>query len=100
MRGFNISGEIIVYKNEYGYYTTIRNKNIEGNYDKMYVTIQLPKGQELENKSVIIIEKGFLSFYKDKNGLPKVKAVIREFDIIGIDDLEVNENYSDNELPF
>lgn len=100
MRGFNISGEIIVYKNEKGYYTTIKNKDLNGNWDKMYMTIQLPKGQELENKSVIIIEKGFLSFYKDKNGLPKVKAVIREFDIIGIDDLEVNENYSDNELPF
>lgn len=100
MRGFNITGEIMVYKNEYGYSTTIANKDIEGNWDRMYVTIQLPKGQELENKSVILIEKGFLSFYKDKNGMPKIKAVIQVFDLIGIEDIQVNETYSDNELPF
>lgn len=75
----NISGEIMVFKNEYGYSTSISNKNQNGEYDKMYLNVQLPRGVELENRTKINITKGFLSFYKNKQGLPQIKVVVMEY---------------------
>lgn len=75
----NISGEIMVFKNEYGYSTSISNKNQNGEYDKMYLNVQLPRGIELENRTKINITKGFLSFYKNKQGLPQIKVVVMEY---------------------
>ena len=77
----NISGKTMIFKSEYGYSTTISNKNQEGQYDKMYLSVQLPKGIELENKTMIEITKGFLSFYQTKEGLPKIKIVVMEYKI-------------------
>lgn len=74
----NISGKTIVFKSEYGYSTAISNKKQDGTYDKMYLQLQLPKGVEVENKTFIEITKGFLSFYKDKNGIAKPKIVVME----------------------
>ena len=91
MIGISIYGEIIVYKKEYGYSTTIKNKDINGNWNKMYITVQLPKGEEVEDNTHIQIIKGFLSFYTDKNGQAKVKAVIQEYQVI---------NMAGSELPF
>lgn len=45
----------------------------------MYISIQLPKGVELENKTMIEITNGFLSFYNTKEGLPKIKIVVMEY---------------------
>lgn len=84
----NIIGKTMIFKSEYGYSTTISNKNQEGQYDKMYVSVQLPKGVELENKTMIDITKGFMSFYKSKEGLPKLKIVVMEY----------NTENNDNEL--
>lgn len=104
MRGFNITGEILVFKNERGYSTTISNKDINGNWDRMYITLQLPKGQELDNRAVILVTKGFLTFYKDKNGMAKPKAVLQEYNIIGQEptneDVPFNETYNEDDLPF
>lgn len=105
MRGINISGEIKIFKNEYGYSTTISNKDINGNWDRMYITVQLPKGQELDSGIVILITKGFLTFYKDKSGFGKPKAVIQEFMVIGQEEqstpTDVNEIDNDElDLPF
>lgn len=78
-----ITGHATVYAKEIEggmlYSTYISNKNIDGTYEKMYLTIQLPRGTKLEDKTEIDITNGFLTFYKDKNGLPKVKIVILEF---------------------
>lgn len=82
MRGININGETMIFKNEYGYTTTISNKNLQGEYENMYVTIQLPKDDELENKTLINIAKGFMSFYKDKNGMAKPKLIVQEYAIL------------------
>ena len=76
----NISGNTIIFKNEYGFSTTISNKNQEGQYENMRVSVQLPKGVDLENKTKINVTKGFISFYKTKEGLPKPKFVIQEFE--------------------
>ena len=75
----NVSGEIMIFKNEYGFSTSISRKNQNGEYEKMYLSVQLPKGVELENKTKINITKGFLSFYKNKQGLPQVKIVVMEY---------------------
>ena len=103
----NITGRTLIFKSNYGYTTTISSKNQDGTYNKMYVSVQLPKGVELENKTYIEITKGFLSFYEDKNGLPKVKVVVMEFQ----EDYEKEEreaiqtestaiDYTEDSLPF
>ena len=75
----NITGRTLIFKSNYGYSTTISTKNQDGTYNKMYVSVQLPKGVELENKTFIEIINGFLSFYMDKNGIPKIKIVVMDF---------------------
>ena len=105
--GLNINGKTIIYKNTYGYSTAISNKKQDGTYERMYVSLQLPKGVELENKTYIEITKGFLSFYTDKNGLSKVKVVVMEFqedyekeerEAIQTEDTAID--YSEDSLPF
>lgn len=75
----NVSGEIMIFKNEYGFSTSISRKNQDGEYEKMYLSVQLPKGVEIENKTKINITKAFLSFYKNKQGLPQIKIVVMEY---------------------
>lgn len=94
----NITGKIMIFKSEYGYSTAISNKNQEGQYDKMYVSVQLPKGVELENKTMIDITKGFISFYKTKEGLPKLKLVILDFETEN--KIEPTEAEIIDDLPF
>lgn len=96
----NITGKTICYKNDYGYSTAISNKKQDGTYERMYVSLQLPKGVEVENKTYIEITKGFLAFYKDKNGMSKIKIVAME---IKQDEpkQEVQEDvYQSSDLPF
>lgn len=81
-----VAGKTMIFKNDYGYSTTISSKKQDGTYEKMYVTIQLPKGVELENKTMILILDGFLSFYKTKDGLSKIKIVVQKY--------EIAENYN------
>lgn len=80
----NISGTIRIYKNQFEgretYSTTISKKDQFGNYENLYISLHLPQGTSLENNSKINVTKGFLSFYKTKQGLPKIKAVIQEFE--------------------
>lgn len=79
----NIIGTTKIFKKEVNgkelYSTSISNKNMEGQWDKMYLSVQLPKNTILENNTDINITKGFLSFYKTNEGLPKIKVVIQEF---------------------
>ena len=77
--GLNINGKVIIYKNDYGYSTAISNKKQDGTYERMYVSLQLPKNIELENRTVIEITNGFLSFFKTKDGLSKIKIIVMEF---------------------
>lgn len=75
----NITGETLIFRNEFGYSTSISRKNQNGEYEKMYLSVQLPKGVEIENKTKINITKAFLSFYKNKQGLPQIKIVVMEY---------------------
>ena len=80
----NITGTIRIYKKEFEgkeiYSTTVSKKDQFGNYENLYISVQLPQGTSLENNSKINVTKGFLSFYKTKEGLPKIKAVVQEFE--------------------
>lgn len=98
-----ILGRTMIFKNDYGYSTSISNKNQEGQYDKMYLTVQFPKSVELENKTLINIKDGFLSFYKTKVGLPKVKIVVKDYEIAEdykIPFLEDTAEQLDDLMPF
>lgn len=97
-----ITGHAIIYAKQIEegriYSTYISNKNIDGTYEKLYLTVQLPRETILEDRTEIDITNGFLTFYKDRNGLAKVKIVILEFT-----ESEKQESYYDNggsELPF
>lgn len=98
--GLNINGKTIIYKNTYGYSTAISNKKQDGTYERMYVSLQLPKGVEVENKTYIEITKGFLAFFKDKNGLPKIKIVALEIKQDEPKQEEQADFYDSDSLPF
>ena len=80
----NISGSMRIFKKEYegraSYTTTIGKKNEAGEYENLYITVQLPKDVVLENNTMINVTKGFLSFYKTRENLPKIKIVIQAFE--------------------
>lgn len=73
------NSETMIFKNKTGYSTTISTKNEKGEYENMFIPVQLPKGITLENKTKINISKGFLSFFKTKDNIEVVKLVIMEF---------------------
>lgn len=91
-----VIGDTMIFKSEYGYTTTISNKNINGEYEKMYIQVQFPKGIELENKTKIKIVSSFLSFYKTKDGMPKLKLVVQDFRTEE-DMQKIEENYAKEE---
>ena len=97
----NISGKCKLFRNDYengiSYSTTISNKNIEGKYENMYVIVQMPKGTNLESKTSINITNGFMSNYKDRNGLMKIKLVVLDYDI---EPEEKPSEYTQDDLPF
>lgn len=101
-----IRGETMIFANEKdGYSTTVSKKNQDGTYDNMYIAVNFKKGVVIENKTKIDITNGFLSFYKTREGLPRLKIVVMEFEIKGKTEKhqeEVNEyEITDNsELPF
>ena len=49
------------------YSTSISNRNLDGTYEKMYITVQFPKGTVIENQTDITILESFMSFYKNKD---------------------------------
>ena len=95
----NINGKTMIFKNKFGYYTTISRKT-DNEYEDMYITVQLPKGTELENQTKINITKGFISFFKTKNGLAVPKFVIQEFNAEETTQNDDFEIMSEDMLPF
>lgn len=78
--------KLMVYKGQFGYSTLLKNGE-----DKLYVQVGFRKGQEpFQEKAMIDIKDGFLSFYKDKNGIAKPKLVILDYTEL---DIQVEQNY-------
>lgn len=94
----DITGEIKILKRNYEgkdlYSTSLTNKNIDGTYENYYISAQLPKGAILENNTKIKVVKGFMSFYRNKNGLPQPKAVIQAFEVVK--PLDTTPRYEEN----
>lgn len=101
-----ILGEIKIFRKEINgktlYSTSLTNKNVDGTYENMYISCSLPKGVELDNNTKITVTKGFLSFYRNKNGLAQVKAVIQDFEGVSIQQPKYEETppYYTDGLPF
>ena len=94
-----ITGETMIFKNEKGMYnTTISNKKEDGTYENMRISVNFRKGVEIEDKTKINIKDGFLSFWKNKDGLPQVKLVIMDFEEVNTDGFQISNDESD--LPF
>lgn len=99
--GLNIrESKVKVYKGKYGYSCSISNKKQDGSYENMFIQLQLPKGIEPEDKSIIEITKGFISFYatKDGNKIPKIVAIEIKQDEPKQETFE--EAYVPDDLPF
>ena len=79
--------------------TTISNKKEDGTYKNMYLAVNFRKGTEIENKTKINILDSFMSFYKDKNGLSRLKIVVMEFERVG-QALNNETVLGPDELPF
>ena len=99
----NITGKCTIYVKEYNgnvlYSTKINKKDENNNWEGMYISVQLPRGTKLENKTQIEVTKGFISFYKNQNGLASIKFIIQEFNI---EEKQEENSYEMNEtdLPF
>lgn len=63
------------------YSTSISSKKKDGSYDRMYITVQLPKDITVQNNTDIMILEGFMSFYKNKDGLALPKLVVMKYEI-------------------
>ena len=99
----DILGRIRVFKNTYNgkdfYSTSISSKDTNGEWQRVYVPLQFTKGTETDGD--IDITKGFISMFKDKNGLGKIKFVVQEY--IKVDNTGFGEVAQDNfvsDLPF
>jgi hypothetical protein len=94
-----VLGKTRIFKDEYNgrvnYKTSISNKNVEGKYENMYISVQFKKGMETEGD--IDIKDGFLSFFKTKDGLPKVKLIVMDYTTEQSDFMSVP---ADETLPF
>lgn len=75
----------MIYKNTYqdrDYYSIgTSKKNLDGSYEKGYISCQFPKNTKLGNKTLITIKNAWLDFYiKGKKTIPYV--FINEFEIV------------------
>ena len=77
------SKSIMIFKKEINgkvhYRAGLSNKKQDNTYDTAYIDVKLPKGADLENKTKIEITKGFLSFFKTKEGATIFYIVVQEF---------------------
>ena len=102
----NISGKCTIYAKEYNgkvlYSTKISQKNINGEWESMFINVQFPKNTNISDKTKIEITKGFEGFYKDKNGLPHIKYIIQEYttedEQIEREGIQEENNYDTSEL--
>lgn len=61
------------------YRAGLSNKQTDGSYQSAYIDVRMPKGTNIENKTKINITKGFLTFYKTKEGKDIWYVVVQEF---------------------
>ena len=89
-----ITGKIRIFSKEFNgvpaYSTTISRKTEEGNYENLYVAVSFRKGQETDGD--IIVNDGFITWFKNNTGLQKIKLVVLDYD-------KENEWISTDDMP-
>ena len=82
-----VLGETMIFKNDFGFSTTISNKKQDGTYENMSVVVGFRKGdieaQNIPHKTKINIKNGFLTFYVATNNEKKLKIVVLDYEIVG-----------------
>ena len=100
----DILGRTRIFKSEFNgrntYSTSISSKDANGEWQKVYVPVQFKQGMETEGD--IDITKGFISMFKDKNGLGKLKFVVMEYMQVDKGDAweDPNAVIAQDDLPF
>lgn len=89
------------------YRAGMSRKNQNNEYEKAYIDVRLPKDVSIADRTKINITKGFLTFYKTKEGKDIWYIVVQEFTTEEAKDVEVlkveskrAEEYDDLPLPF
>ena len=102
----DVSGKMRLYRKDFenntAYSTSITNKDANGMIKRLYVSVQLPKGVTLSDKTDINCKRGFLSFFEDKKGYQKIKIIVMEFEEYDTpaDVTEEIMSMDSDELPF
>lgn len=87
-----------VFKNETRYTLGLSKKDKDGKYENGYILCKFKKDAEIENKTKIVINEAWISFYKDKNGYTVPYIFINDF-TAEEGQAPVTDNYQDS-LPF
>ena len=100
-----ITGKAMVFANQFdnrvAYSIGLSKKNPSGEWISGYIPANFRKGVTLENQTKIIIEKGWLDFYINKDGKTVPTLFISEF---SLETKEVEEvegfSFIDEDIPF
>lgn len=105
----NFEGETMIFKNENGFYSTsMSKKNLNGEWENKFISVQFPKGTEIPTKTKVNIKKAFMSFdiWTDKEGKEQsaFKLVVQDFEnpneIEKPQEDEIFGSVNEDELPF
>ena len=114
MLNSNFSGEVMIFKNDKGFYsTTLSKKNQDGSYANAYVAVSFKKGVDIPNKTKINIKNGFLTFdqyQKEGKTITNLKIFVTEYEgaeqiasskkTKGSEDIVFGTTKDDDVLPF
>jgi hypothetical protein len=108
-----IKGQTMIFKNQQGFYSTsISKKNKNNQWDSTYINVGFRKETNLENKTMIDIKDGWLTFdkYTKQDGSTNVyfKIFVNDYDIVSSQMQEstnaqpvmANSEFDVNDLPF
>lgn len=87
------------------YRAGMSTKKQDGTYDRAYIDVKMPKDTKITDKTKINITKGFLTFYKNKDGKDIFYIVVQEYTMqeqLKEQEVYKVENYTEEnfELPF
>lgn len=107
MNKLTVQGAMKVFKSTkgYGFNTTISSKNMNGEYERMYLSVYFKKGAEPADTCDINVTNGFLTFRTGKDGDKFLGIMVLDYipiideDTNGVDDSAMQE-IAPLDLPF
>lgn len=74
---------IKVYKGEHGYFTRLcKHDDLYDEWQTAFVYIQFRKGENVEDKSNILVKDSRLSFYKSKENKIVLYIFVKEYELV------------------